>query len=439
MSLLKLREVFREGTHADRPAAAIAGRLYNETDTGTLWRDSGTIWELVPLSPGATGPTGPTGGTGATGATGPTGSAGVTGPTGPTGSTGPVGVTGATGPTGSAGSAGASGATGPTGAFGGAITLAYTFSTTTTNADPGAGTLRLNNATENTATALYVSTTDGGSSDVAALLDTFDASSNSVKANLRLVKKSDPTVWLQVNLTSRTTHTGYREFAITQTASSASSPFADGDALLLAFSRVGDVGATGPTGSAGGAGAAGATGPTGPAGATGPTGPTGSTGGVGATGATGPAGGGGDYLCYRDQKTQNTAGGTFTSGAWRTRDLNTEVADTGGFGSVASNQITLAAGTYRVSARAPALNCNRHQCRLQNITDASTIDVGSSEYATTSTNGVNDSVLHTRFTIAGTKTLELQHQCQTTQATEGFGVEANFTTEVYAEVELWKE
>ena len=29
------------------------------------------------------------------------------------------------------------------------------------------------------------------------------------------------------------------------------------------------------------------------------------------------------YAIIADQKTQNTAGGTFTSGAWRTRDLNT--------------------------------------------------------------------------------------------------------------------
>ena len=32
------------------------------------------------------------------------------------------------------------------------------------------------------------------------------------------------------------------------------------------------------------------------------------------------------YAIIADQKAQNTAGGTFTSGAWRTRDLQTEVA-----------------------------------------------------------------------------------------------------------------
>src|SRR5205823_13853725 len=83
----------------------------------------------------------------ATGATGATGAAGATGPTGATGDVGPTGATGATG---------ATGVTGATGAAGGAITVAYTFDTTTTNGDPGSGTLRLNAATENSATAAYV-------------------------------------------------------------------------------------------------------------------------------------------------------------------------------------------------------------------------------------------------------------------------------------------
>lgn len=33
-------------------------------------------------------------------------------------------------------------------------------------------------------------------------------------------------------------------------------------------------------------------------------------------------------VILQDQKAQNTDGGTFTSGAWRTRDLNTKVTDT---------------------------------------------------------------------------------------------------------------
>ena len=60
------------------------------------------------------------------------------------------------------------------------------------------------------------------------------------------------------------------------------------------------------------------------------------------------------YILIRDEKASGTTGGTFTSGAWQTRDLNTEVVDTGNHASVATNQITLAAGTYRFRIVAPA-------------------------------------------------------------------------------------
>jgi len=91
-------------------------------------------------TPFGAGVTGPTGGIGPTGATGPAST--VTGPTGPagaatnTGATGPAGPTGATGP---AGTAANTGATGPTGAgFSGNPTLQTLTLSNTTTSDVGA-------------------------------------------------------------------------------------------------------------------------------------------------------------------------------------------------------------------------------------------------------------------------------------------------------------
>jgi hypothetical protein len=152
-----------------------------------------------------------------------------------------------------------------------------------------------------------------------------------------------------------------------------------------------------------------------------------------------PTSSGGDYLKYEDQKAQNTSGGTFTSGSWQTRVINTEVSDVGGHGTLASNQITLAAGTYIIRASAPAFATNRHQARLQNVTDATTVLVGTSEHTDTQGDGNQSrSWVQGRFTIGASKALEIQHQCQGTRPTFGFGVESNFTTEVYTVVELWK-
>jgi hypothetical protein len=155
----------------------------------------------------------------------------------------------------------------------------------------------------------------------------------------------------------------------------------------------------------------------------------------------GSAGVGTDLLIYQEQQAQNTNGGTFTSGAWQTRILNTEVTDTGGHGSVASNQITRVAGTYRIYASAPASYCQAHQTRWQNVTDATTTVVGTSEYSAISNTDLvqTRSIVDGRFTIAGTKTFELQHRCQTTRATTGLGFPANLTTEVYSTVRLERE
>lgn len=143
------------------------------------------------------------------------------------------------------------------------------------------------------------------------------------------------------------------------------------------------------------------------------------------------------FALYQEQQTSGTQGGTFTSGAWRTRLINTEVSDADGVGSLASNQVTLTAGTYEVRASAPAVFCAAHKLRLQNVTDAATLALGSSE-SNNASNTATRAVLVDVFTIAASKALELQHQCQTTRATDGFGTAASFGTEIYAILEFRK-
>lgn len=153
-------------------------------------------------------------------------------------------------------------------------------------------------------------------------------------------------------------------------------------------------------------------------------------------------GGGGDYILIQDQESQNTAGGNFTSGAWRTRTLNTIVANVGSHASLSSNQITLAAGTYRVNASAPAYFVGRHQTRLYDITNSAVLVIGSSEFSTTAVSSASAtrSIIQGRFTLAGSTVIEVQHQCETTNsAGKGLGVESNFTTEIYTSVELVRE
>ena len=144
-------------------------------------------------------------------------------------------------------------------------------------------------------------------------------------------------------------------------------------------------------------------------------------------------------LHVRDEKANNTAGGGFTSGAWQTRTLNTVMTNEISGASLSSNQITLSSGTYYIHASAPAYAVDGHKIKLRNITDSSDTIIGTSEN-TAAVNGVTPhSFVIGRFTITAQKVFELQHRCQTTVATEGFGVKSNFSVvEVYADVQIWK-
>ena len=135
--------------------------------------------------------------------------------------------------------------------------------------------------------------------------------------------------------------------------------------------------------------------------------------------------GGGKFASYAilvDQKTSGTNGGSFTSGDWRTRDLNTEIADPDGIVSISSNQFTLQAGSYLIKAHAPAYKVGRHQIALYDITASSYVETGSSAYVDGGESVSTDSFLTARFTCSGANVYEIRHQCGTGFNTYGFGV-----------------
>jgi hypothetical protein len=234
--------------------------------------------------------------------------------------------------------------------------------------------------------------------------------------------------------------------------------------------------------------------------------------------ATGGAASAEPYAQIEDQKTQNTAGGSITSGGWRTRTLNTKAFDASVIASITKlaftsggtyevvvgdtitgatsaatatvfdveltsgtwaggdaagnlwlnsqsgtfqsenlnvgantnvatiaanstgNQVRLKTATYRFSVAAPAHRVNAHQARLQNITDGTTVKAGQQAFDDASASEANSfSFVDGRMTLAAAKTFEVQHQVTTTNASAGGGTVANFTTEVYTVMRLWKE
>ncbi len=145
------------------------------------------------------------------------------------------------------------------------------------------------------------------------------------------------------------------------------------------------------------------------------------------------------YVLICDEKTLDTPGGTFSSGAWQTRDLTTIKSDVGGHAALAANQITLAAGTWRCRIQCPAYQVAKHQARLYSISDGLTLALGSSQRTATTVGTTVFSSIIGRFTLSTSKVLEVQHRCETSFSTYGFGYQAGLDTEVYTIAEFWKE
>ncbi|WP_133116107.1 hypothetical protein [Mesorhizobium wenxiniae] len=138
-----------------------------------------------------------------------------------------------------------------------------------------------------------------------------------------------------------------------------------------------------------------------------------------------------------EQKASATEGGTFTSGAWRTRDLNTEVLDPSSLVSIAANAFTPTVAGW-VEWSAPASNVGQHKTRLFNVTDATVAGVGSSEQSAGSADTQTRSFGGAPV-VAG-KAYRIEHQCTNTVATNGLGRPSGFasTVEVYTRVEFWR-
>jgi len=141
----------------------------------------------------------------------------------------------------------------------------------------------------------------------------------------------------------------------------------------------------------------------------------------------------------RDEKASGTGGGAFTSGGWRTRVLNAVKTNEISGASLASNQITLPAGTYFIQAYAQGGSCGLHVAKLKNITDDTDEIIGQyndSGFAGSNWAGTAYSFVSGRFTITGQKVFELQHRCTHNGA---FGAGLNFdVTCVFADIKIWK-
>lgn len=112
----------------------------------------------------------------------------------------------------------------------------FTYSTTTTDADPGAGGFRMNNTTYSSVTELYIDDADANGTDVATWVQTFDDNSTnySKRGRVRIQNAGTLTKYIVFDVTGSVTDaTGYTKVTVAHVASSGT--LSDNDKVFISF------------------------------------------------------------------------------------------------------------------------------------------------------------------------------------------------------------
>lgn len=131
---------------------------------------------------------------------------------------------------------------------GAVIAVRSNFNATTTDADPGSGNFRLNNADTSLVTEIYVDDLDASGNNVAAQLATWDDSTSVVKGYLGVIDPSNAANYALYQVTGITVNSGYTTITVTYISASATLPFTATQTYAISFSRTGDKGDTGNIG-----------------------------------------------------------------------------------------------------------------------------------------------------------------------------------------------
>jgi len=119
-----------------------------------------------------------------------------------------------------------------------------TYSTTTTDSDPGAGKIRFNNSSLGSATAAYVDDEDANGTDISAWVQSFDDVTGNAtnRGRLRVTKSNSLTVWHSFKISGAITDaSGYTKLTLTY-IDGAGSLTAD-DKVFISFVPSGEDGA----------------------------------------------------------------------------------------------------------------------------------------------------------------------------------------------------
>lgn len=146
------------------------------------------------------------------------------------------------------------------------------------------------------------------------------------------------------------------------------------------------------------------------------------------------------YVKVSEIETSGTNGGMNVVNTWTTRILNTVDNDSAGISSLASNHLTLPAGTYIVYIQSPFWKTSGTQIRLFNITTSASLILGMNAFFINNA-ASNDQTLPAlligEFTLISTSALAIQYYA-TTADSNGLGFANSIGVEVYTVAQFTK-
>ena len=140
-----------------------------------------------------------------------------------------------------------------------------------------------------------------------------------------------------------------------------------------------------------------------------------------------------NVLHAQDQKASTVEGGNSSSDTEYVRTLNTLTVNEISGASLASNRITLPAGTYYIEASAPSYRSSRGRLTLYNYTDSVDEIIGPCCWNDSTAGGTSDYVMGI-FTITAAKEFQLKHSIDG-GTTSGLGLASDEgQLEIYCDV-----
>lgn len=154
---------------------------------------------------------------------------------------------------------------------------------------------------------------------------------------------------------------------------------------------------------------------------------------------------GAQLLHVREEQANNTASGTITANSvWTTLVLNTSKTNEISGASLASNQVSLPAGSYYTEIDVPSsftgASNMMYKLRLRNITDSTSLIISPTyNWTGGGTAGCAFPIsVSGRFTLVGTKTIELQEWANAVLYVGSTNRSTGYSEiEVYADLKIW--